>query len=113
MVRADAPLILWRLGPKYQYFKKRIKKEIERISGGRILIPHKRDYVNFDDWFRLNESWNRLAKDTLLSKKALLNNYFDQGYIKTLIGEHESEHKSHSKRLAYLCTFEIFLRLFC
>ena len=112
MVRADAPFVLWRLGPKYQYARKRIKKEIGRISGGRILIPHKRVYVNFDEWFRLNESWNKLVKDSLLGKKALLNSYFNQEYIEMLIGDHVSG-RNHSRKLAYLCTLETFLRLFC
>lgn len=112
MLPADAPLVLWKLGSIYQYRKEKIKKEITKISGGRILLYNKRGYVNFDEWFRLNENWNRFIKDTVLSKSALLNEFLNQEYVEALIKQHESGKIDNSGKLAYLVTFELFLRMF-
>jgi len=112
MVRADAPLMVWRLGEAYQSYKERIKKEIWRLTRGKIYLPNKRDYVNFDEWLRLNEKWRGLVRRLLLDEKACYHDYLNREYIETLIKEHEAGKVDRSQQLAYLATFELFLRLF-
>jgi len=112
MVRADAPLVAWRLGGVYQYGKERIKKEIWRLTRGKIYLPNRRSYVNLDEWLRLNEKWRGFVRGLLLDDKACSRGYFNKEYIETMIQEHESGKADHSLRLAYLATFELFLRMF-
>jgi len=112
MVRADAPLIAWRMGETYQGGKERIKKEIWRLTGGRIYLPNRRSYVNLDEWLRLNEKWRGFVRGLLLGDKACSRGYFNKDYIETTIQEHESGKVDHSQRLAYLATFELFLKMF-
>lgn len=112
MVRADAPLMVWRLGRIYQYAKEKIKKEIWRLTRGRIYLPNKRSYVNLDEWLRLNEKWKGFVTGLLLNEKACSRGYFNRNYIEALIKEHEAGKIDHSQRLAYLATFELFLRMF-
>jgi len=112
MVRADAPLIAWRLGEVYQYGKERIKKEIWRLTRGKIYLPNKRNCVNLDEWLRLNEKWRGFVRGLLLDEKACSRGYFNREYIGMMIQEHESGKVDHSQRLAYLVTFELFLRMF-
>ena len=112
MVRADAPLIAWRVGRLYQGGKERLMKERWRLTGGRIYLPNKRSYVNLDEWLRLNEKWRGFVRGLLLDDKACSRGYFNKEYIETLIKEHEARKANHSGRLAYLATFELFLRMF-
>jgi len=112
MVPADAPLIAWRLGEMYQYGKGRLRKEIWRLTGGKIYLPDKRSYVNLDEWLRLNEKWKGFVKEILLNEKACYRSYLNQGYIETLISEHEAGKTDHSQRLCFLVSFELFLRMF-
>lgn len=112
MVRADAPLLAWKLGRAYQYGKNRIKKEIWRLTGGRVCLPNKRGYENLDQWLRLNEKWKGFVKGLLLDDKACSTGLFDKRYMETLFSEHESGNADHSKRLCYLATFELFLQEF-
>jgi len=112
MVRADAPLVAWRIGEIYQYSKERLKREIWRLTGGRVYLPNKRGYVNLDEWLRLNEKWRGLVRGLLLDNKASSRKYFNREFIETLLEEHQSGSVDHSQRLVYLATFELFLRMF-
>jgi len=112
MVRVDAPLIVWKVAEDYQGVKNRIRKEIRRLTGGRIRLPNKRSYINLDEWLRLNENWRSFVKGILLDEEACSRYYFNRDYIETLIKEHEVGNIDHSGRLTYLVTFELFLRQF-
>ena len=111
MVRADAPLIMWKIGILYQGIKAKLNKTMFKLSNGKIFFSDERSYTNFESWIRTNENWKRFTKDTLLNKDALLIKYINQPYIKLLIKEHDAG-MNHSTRLIYLLTFELFLRMF-
>jgi asparagine synthase (glutamine-hydrolysing) len=112
MVRVDAPLRVWSVGVAYQSQKERIKKQIWRLTKGKIYLSNKRHFANFDEWLRLNEKWGGLVKGLLLDDKARSKGYFNKEYIETLIREHEVGKANHSSKLDYLATFELFLRMF-
>jgi len=112
MVRADAPLFAWRIGGIYQYGKERIKKEIWRLTRGKIYLPNKRNYINLDEWLRLNKKWRGFIMELLLDEKARSRDYFNKAYIETLMKEQETGKVDHSRWLVYLATFELFLRMF-
>lgn len=112
MVRADAPLLAWKIGRFYQSGKERLKKKIWYWTRGKIYLPNKRRYINLDEWLRLNEKWKGFVKGILLDEKACSTNYFNKNYIETLIYQHETGKANHAQRLAYLATFELFLRMF-
>ena len=112
MIRADAPLILWEAGAMYHRIENKLKRLIWKVSKGKIFIPRKRSYVEFNGWLRTNENWKRFFKDLLLDKNAMSKTYFNQEYIKTLIQEHEEGKTNNSQKILYLASFELFLRLF-
>jgi len=112
MIRADAPFILWKAGTMYLRIENKIKRLIWKVSKGKIFIPSKKSYVEFNDWLRTNEKWKRFFKDLLLDKNAMSKTYFNQEYIKTLIQEHEEGKENNSLKILYLASFELFLRLF-
>ena len=111
-IRPDLPLPFWKLGEKYLRFKDKIKKLLWKYSKGRIFIKKKRGYVEFDEWFKIDENWKKYFKELLLSEKALIKRYIDQSYIRKLILEHERGNRNNSVKLLYVATFELFLRVF-
>ncbi len=113
MVRADAPLIAWKAGRAYHHYaKEMLRKGVWHLTGGRIYLPNKRSYLNFNEWLRFNEKWRGFVTGLLLDKEACSRRYFNREYIETLINEHEAGKADYSRQLVYLATFELFLRLF-
>ena len=112
MVRADAPLLFWKIGMYYQYGRELIKRKIQKLSKGTIVLPNKRSYVNINEWLRMNEKWKSFFRELLLNKNAISKKYFNQKYIESLIQQHENEKADNSMKLLYLASFELFLRLF-
>jgi asparagine synthase (glutamine-hydrolysing) len=112
MIRADAPLILWKIASFYQFAKGIFERQIWWISRGRIYLANKRHYAPVDEWLRVNQSWRKFARDTLLSVSAFIKDFCRQEFIKTLIEEHESGKANHFNKINYLITFELFLQMF-
>ena len=112
MVRADAPLLFWRVGSTYLGGKELIKKKIQKFSKGKILLPNKRSYVNFDEWFRTNENWQTFFRELLLNKNGKSEKYFNQDYIGKLLQEQVAGEKDNSMKLLFIASFKIFLRFF-
>jgi asparagine synthase (glutamine-hydrolysing) len=112
MIRADAPLILWKPARLYQAAKGIFERRTWRISRGKIHLPNKRHYAPVDEWLRVNPNWRKFARDTLLSEDACIKDYCRQEFIETLIEEHESGKANHFAMINQLITFELFLRMF-
>jgi len=112
MVRADAPLLFWRLGSAYLFGKELIKKKIDKFSRGKIFLSNKRSYVNFDEWFRTNENWQAFFRELLLNEGGKSEKFFNQNYIEKLFREQVTGEKNNSIKLLYLASFKLFLRLF-
>ncbi|MCU0851001.1 MAG: asparagine synthase-related protein [Candidatus Thermoplasmatota archaeon] len=112
MIRADAPLVFWRIGLYYLYIRELIKKKMFVFSKGRIFISNKRHYVNFEEWFRTNKSWQSFFRDLLLTENTSSKKYFNQSYIQQLFEEQIEGKKNNIMKLMYLATFELFNKIF-
>ena len=112
MVRADAPLLFWRVGSIFLFGRELLKKKIHKFSKGKIHLPNKRSYVNFDEWFRTNENWQSFFRELLLNENVKSEKYLNQNYIEKLFREQVAGEKDNSMKLLYLASFKLFLRLF-
>lgn len=116
MVRPSAPLWIWKAGKYILFIKLMLKRMLWRFSGGRIYLPDRRSYVNFEEWFRTNENWKSFFEDLLLNKNCLYMKYINQDYVKNLFHEVSKGKKlrvsTYANKLVYLASFELFLRLF-
>jgi Asparagine synthase (glutamine-hydrolyzing) len=112
MVRADYPLILWALGSYYRLKKEGLKMRVNKLFPGKIFLPNKRVYLNFSQWFRVNENWKNYFKELLLTEKTVSKKYLNQKYIQNLICEHEKGEEDNALKILHIASFEIFLRLF-
>ena len=111
-IRPDAPFLFWKIGKFIQNSKRYIKRQIYRLSNGRLFFPDKQNYASYDDLFRINKDWIKFFKDLLLDKTSLSKKYFNQKYISYLFQQHKDGKFNYSPHLIYLATFEIFLRTF-
>lgn len=112
MVRADAPLLIWRLGVSYQHKKELIKLIIRRLTRGKINLPNKRSYINFPEWLRSNDNWRGYIRGILLDNNACYREYMNREYVETLIQEQEAGTMDHAQQLLFLVTFELFMQMF-
>jgi asparagine synthase (glutamine-hydrolysing) len=113
MIPASAPLSLWRLGKAYRcYTRERRGEFIWRLSGGRLCLSNKTDYVDHPGWLRAHEGWRRHFRTLLLSDESLSKQYLDQSYMSYLMAEHARGRIDASYRLMRVVTFEMFLRRF-
>ncbi len=109
---ANWPYLFWFIGMGVQYVISRLKRLLYKISKKKIFISDKRSYVNFEEYFKINEKWKKVASDTLLNEDALLRRYLNQNYIKSLLKQHSEGLADHSRKIANLITFELFLKTF-
>ena len=108
MIRPDAPLFLWKFG-RFTRVPYRLKKLILSISNGRIRIPDRRRYVDFNHWIRTDAKWQRFIKDSL---EKLPDEYFNKEFVDLIYNQHLSGKSDHSHRLLHLNTFSIFYNSF-
>jgi len=85
---------------------------INKLFQGKIFLPNKRGYLNFSQWFRVNENWKNYFKELLLTEETVSKKYLNQNYIQNLIYEHEKGDKDNALKILHIASFEIFLRLF-
>ncbi|MBI4282442.1 MAG: hypothetical protein HY672_03020 [Chloroflexi bacterium] len=111
-VAASAPLIFWKLGKISRHAKERLREIAWMLSGGRIYIPSRFDWIKLKEWLRADENWRRYFKELLLDESAMSREYLNQEYIKHLIHQHEVGRRDNSAKIMRLATFELFLRKF-
>lgn len=112
MIRADFPLICWGLSRKFQLGKEGVRLLIWRLSKGKILFSNKRYCVDYDKWLLTNKNWRKYLKELLLSNDSFSKKYVYQDYITKLFQEHNSGKRNSLRKILYLATFELYLRLF-
>lgn len=112
MIRADAPLWMWKPAEYYLMGRRRLSRELYRISRGRINIPYLSNFAPFDEWLRTNENWRRFTNDTLIKRTALINEFCRQENIQIIVEEHQNGRRSNGGKINQLMTLELFLRLF-
>jgi len=96
------PHILWRLGY--------LLLLLNRIVKGKLV---KHTYFNFDEILRTSNNWRKLIEETLLYNESLAYklNYLNKDFVEKLVKAHYSG-KNYGEKLAFLITFELFLRVF-
>jgi len=114
LLPASAPFMLWKLSMKTLAVLRRVRRIIWRVSKGRILVKDKLRYIHLDQYMRANEQWKRVIHKILLTKEAEIykRGIFKMEGVRRLIEEHESGKADHWRRIAFLTSFELFIRMF-
>jgi len=102
------PTKLWHLS-RVMFF---VLHVLERALRGRLKYKH--SYFNFDEALRLSQKWRDLIKEILLNENSLayIQGYLNREYVTKLVEEHWKGVKNNGEKIAFLITFELFLRNF-
>lgn len=113
MVRANASGIFWNFGIYYLKFIRFIKRALWKFTRGRIYLPNKHYYIDMGEVWRVSPAWRQLLSETILNDGSLCYKlgYFNKKFVRKVVKEHYSGIKNNSEKIAFLVTFELFLRI--
>jgi len=102
LIPAIFPRPLWRLGSLLLILNKIVK--------GKLFKHH---YFDFDEILRTLNNWKKLIGETLLNNESLVYKlgYLNKDFVEKLVKAHYSG-ENYGEKLAFLITFELFLRIF-
>jgi len=114
MVRADAPDAFWKLGIYYLKFVRFIKRGFWKLTRGRIYLPNKHYYIDMGEVWRVSPAWRKLLADTILNGDSLCYKlgYLNKKFVRKVVKQHYSGLINNSEKIAFLVTFELFLRIY-
>ena len=98
----------------YRYYRGGKYKINELIKWAGLPAPFNdnRDYVDYDNWMRVNRELYNYISDVLLKGRILDRGYFNQDSIKNIIDRHMQRKENNSQIIGLLLTFELFNRMF-
>lgn len=113
MVRANASDIFWKFGIFYLKFMRFIRRALWKFTRGRIYLPNKHYYIDMGEVWRVNPAWRKLLAQTILNNDSLCYKlgYFNKEFVRKVVKEHYGGIKNNSEKMAFLVTFELFLRI--
>jgi asparagine synthase (glutamine-hydrolysing) len=87
------------------------KKAAAKWLPTEIIHRKKKGFANpVDRWLR-GSMW-KFATECLLSDSAAVNQYFERGYIRQLLNDHQSGRQEHLRHIYLLISFELWHRTF-
>jgi hypothetical protein len=107
-----APISFWDEARRLEEQKEKLARDVFYHTKGEVFVPYNRYYSNFDEWFRVNSNWQKIAEDLLLSKDTLITNYVYRNEVLRMLTEQKSGKKTHFGRLIILMSLEKTLRAF-
>jgi asparagine synthase (glutamine-hydrolysing) len=90
--------------------ERELRDLLYRVSGGRVLLPYRRDFKDVALWLRTTcADW---ARDLILGSRLTERGYFRRTSVRELVDAHMSAKTDHTHRLCTLITFELWNRMF-
>jgi asparagine synthase (glutamine-hydrolysing) len=87
------------------------KKALERWVPHHVVHRKKKGFNNpIDQWLR--SRMKSFVAETLLGEGSAVRRYFDGGYVRSLIAQHESGARNHLRHIYLLISFELWHRRF-
>jgi asparagine synthase (glutamine-hydrolysing) len=87
------------------------KKALAKWVPEDVVHRKKKGFANpIDEWLR--GRMKSYVTDCLLAEGAAVSRYFDQGYIRQLVADHESNKQNHLRHLYLLISFELWHKRF-
>ena len=109
----ETPLRFWAQGEKSEQQREKLYRDIWLATGGRVFIPYRRYFTNYDEWLRCDPLWMKLTDDLLLDQQSLLcTRFVDRRFVTSLVDEHRSGSAAMHQKIIQLMNLELFLREF-
>jgi len=106
------PFFLHKIGKLAKAGYKQLIRTLRDTTRGRISIPDKIGYPDYDEWIRKDARLRNFIKDILLDERTLKRGYFNENYLREIVRSHMSSKKDYGKELCAVLTFELWHRLF-
>lgn len=103
MIRMNAPDFLVKVRHAYTFGKEYAKVKMYKYLG--VIIPNKRSYVNFDEWFRGNKEFANYFAGIIEDAP---EEYFNKEYLRQILRDEITGQKSNAVKLMWICTFILF-----
>lgn len=112
MLPATAPVEFWESSARLERQREQLYFDIWRETNGRVFIPYRRYYTNFDEWLRLSPAWIQLTDDLLRSRESMLYqlDLVEPKSVETLIEQHRTGQRERRSELICLMSLELYLR---
>jgi asparagine synthase (glutamine-hydrolysing) len=107
-----APFFLQKIGTLVKLGYKFFIHKLRNFTSGRISIPDKMGYPDYDEWIRKDARLRTFFEDILLDERTLNRGYFNENYVHEMVKSHMSSRKDWGRELCALLTFELWHRLF-
>ncbi len=112
MLPATAPLEFWSRSVEIEGRRESLYLDVWRATDGRVRIPYRRYYTNFDEWLRMDPAWRDLTDSLLLARDARIYQLglVRPGPVARLVEEHRRGVRSWRQPLVCLMSLELYLR---
>jgi len=107
-----APPVAHKIGLFIKQGYKILIRKLRIVTRGKVSIPMKIGYPDYDEWIRRDKELRKFFLDILLSEKTMSRGYFNEAYITQMVKDHMSSKKDYGRQLCALLTFELWHRLF-
>ncbi len=113
MLPPSAPIDLWKRGAALENEREKLLREVYRFTDGKVYVPYRRYYTNFDEWLRMDPQWVAYSEELLVGSNSILSaRYVDREAVRTMLEHHRSGEQPAHGKLIQLMTLELFLREF-
>jgi hypothetical protein len=114
LLPATAPREFWQRSAEIERQREQLYLDIWRETKGKVFIPYRRYYTNFDEWLRSVPSWIRMTDDLLGQRDALIYQFglAQPDFVANLIEQHRAAQRSWRQHLIVLMSLELYLRAY-
>ena len=114
MLPASAPRRFWDRAAAIEAEREKLCFDIWRETGGRVHVPYRRYYTNFDEWLRLDPAWLTLTDDLLCRRDARV---YEMGLLEpdpvaALVADHRAGRVNRRQQLIILMSLELYLQTY-
>ncbi len=112
MLPVTAPRSFWDVSAAIERQREQLYTDIWRETKGRVFIPYRRYYTNYDEWLRVDPDWIQLTDELLRNPDAAIYqiDLIQPQYVVELIDQHRAALKSNRQRLILLMSLELYLQ---
>jgi len=114
MLPATVPVAYWARSAAIEAQREQLYLDIWRETEGKVHIPYRRYYTNFDEWLRMDPAWTAMTDDLLGAKTSQIyeRDLIQPDFVTACISEHRSAKRSWRQPLICLMSLELYLRAY-
>jgi hypothetical protein len=108
----SAPREFWARSQALEAEREALYTDLWRATNGRVYVPYRRYYTNFDEWLRVDPAWRALTDALLLAPDARVyaRDLVRPRAVAELVEQHRTAARNRRQALVTLMSLELYLR---